>query len=97
MEVRENNGTQFTQSLRKGISGFLHPEELPAFIIQNTFYPPGKPRWILINILFPGDAVGLAEHLHLKSPALEVSYLLTKEKEPYILAFVRWLSCFLAG
>ncbi|XP_057609580.1 60S ribosomal protein L30-like [Chionomys nivalis] len=39
-----NNQTQFTQSSRKGISGFSHSEDLPAFIIQNTFYPPAIPH-----------------------------------------------------
>ena len=52
------------------MSGFLHPEDLPMFIIQNTFYPPGKPKWILINILFPGD-MGLGKYMQLESTALE--------------------------
>ena len=52
------------------MSGFLHPEDLPMFIIQNTFYPPGKPKWILINILFAGD-MGLGKYMQLESTALE--------------------------
>lgn len=50
-----NNETQFTQSFQKGISGFIDPEDLPMFILQNTCYPLGKPMWVLINILFLRD------------------------------------------
>ena len=83
-EGTRNNHTQFTQSSWKAISGFFHPEDLPVFIIQNTFYPPGKPRWKLINILFPGDA-GLGKHLQLshqlwQTPLPRRSTFLTKEK-----------------
>ena len=52
------------------MSGYLHPDDLPMCIIQNTFYPPGKPKWILINILFAGD-MGLGKYMQLESSSLE--------------------------